>query len=210
MTRKLGLLPVWAWAAIVAVVGYFLYRHFSSSSMASTNTAASATSPSPAPATTGDTSTATTGTSPTLDTTSTSASDLVSALGGQQASLLAALEQANQDVLGLAQTQIAAAQGNGLSPSSTSETQPVTGSQPGGSNAPSIFYVSPQAAAPTSSTPAPAASTVRSSAAGSAGSQPYGGVVSTVRTKTGTIITKYASGRIVEQAPGKSAYVAKA
>lgn len=38
-------------------------------------------------------------------------------------------------------------------------------------------------------------------------SQPFGGVVKTVKTKSGSILTYYRSGRITEKAPGKSTYV---
>lgn len=36
---------------------------------------------------------------------------------------------------------------------------------------------------------------------------PFGGVVRTQKTKSGSILTYYRSGRIIEQAPGKTAYV---
>jgi len=51
----------------------------------------------------------------------------------------------------------------------------------------------------------------RSAALGAAGmGQPFGGVTSTVTNKkTGVTTTTYASGRVVTQAPGKSAYVSK-
>jgi hypothetical protein len=38
----------------------------------------------------------------------------------------------------------------------------------------------------------------------------FGGVVGVSRTKSGATLTTYATGRVVEQAPGKTAYVAKA
>jgi hypothetical protein len=38
----------------------------------------------------------------------------------------------------------------------------------------------------------------------------FGGVVGVSRTKTGATLTTYQTGRVVEQAPGKTAYVAKA
>ena len=37
----------------------------------------------------------------------------------------------------------------------------------------------------------------------------FGGIVSDVKNKAGTTVITYASGRVVEQAPGKTAYVAK-
>ena len=55
------------------------------------------------------------------------------------------------------------------------------------------------------------AAVAKSNALAAAGAaQPYGGVASTVTNKkTGVVTTTYASGRIVQQAPGKTAYVAK-
>lgn len=38
---------------------------------------------------------------------------------------------------------------------------------------------------------------------------PFGGILSTRTTKAGVKITTYRSGRVVEQAPGKTAYIAK-
>lgn len=206
LTRKIGPLPLWAWALIVLVVGYFLYKRFAATGSTQSASVPQNTSQ-PAQDSSGSTGLAPTAGSPT-DTGQTT-SDLVSALGGQQASLLAALEQANQDVVGLAQSQISALQQGTTAGPFQTQTQPLVGSQPGGSNAPVMAFVSPTVTGSVS-TPAAALSATRSSAASSSGGQPFGGVVSTTRTKTGTVITKYASGRIVEQAPGKSAYVARA
>jgi hypothetical protein len=157
--KKKGKLPVWAWAILGVVLLYFAYRFLSSGSLSALSSPSASTTSSTAPTDTTTSSDGSTGLTPSAGSPTDSgqlSSDLVSALGGQQASLLSALETQNQDVLGLAQSQIAAAQANGTSPSTTSETQPVNGQQPGGSNAPVVTYVSPQALAPTSSKPPPA------------------------------------------------------
>lgn len=151
--RKFGPLPLWAWLGGGLLLAYVGYRFLTGSSgsggaaqqtqTVSSQTPASATGLVPTAGSSGDTGQ--------------TSSDLLSALGSQQASLLQAFEAQNQDVLGLAQSQIAAAQSMPqISPSSTSETQPVSASQPGGANAPIVYYVSPQALAPTSSAPAAA------------------------------------------------------
>lgn len=163
VTKKKGKLPVWAWAVGGVVLLYLAYKFYvgqsSSSTTSATTTGAGSTTDTTgtAGATGTDTSAGTT------DSSGVSDSDLVSALGGQQTSLLSELEAQNQDVLGLAQSQIAAAQGNpAISPSSTTQTQPMIGSQPGGSNAPINVYVSPHAIAPSRSKP-PVVTTTRGS-----------------------------------------------
>lgn len=205
MTRKIGPLPVWAWAIIVAVVGYFLYRRF-----AATGSTQSASVPQGTAQPATDSSGAL-GLSPSAGApadTGQTTSDLVTALGGQQASLLAALEQANQDVVGLAQSQISALQAQTTAGPFQTQTASMVGSQPGGSNSPVVAFASPTV---TGATSTPATTVAKaSSAASSSGGQPFGGVVSTTKTKTGSILTRYASGRIVEQAPGKTAYVVRA
>jgi hypothetical protein len=153
LTRKVGPLPLWAWLAGGLVLAYVGYRFLTGSSGSSgpsqqTQTVASQTPP--------DATGLTTSAGAPADNGQTT-QDFLGALGVENSSLLQALEAQNQDVLALAQSQLAAAQGNpAISPSSTSETQPATSTQPGGPNAPMIFYVSPQAVVPTSSKPAAA------------------------------------------------------
>jgi hypothetical protein len=155
--RKLGPLPLWAWLAGGLVLGYIGWRYLTGSSGSSGPAQQLQTTAAQTPA-------AATGNLPTAGSpadTGQTTSDLVSALGGQQANLLQAFEAQNQDVLALAQSQIAAAQANPqISPSSTSETQPQMSLQPGGANVPTITFVSPQALAPVASQPA-AATTVK-------------------------------------------------
>lgn len=40
LTRKVGPLPMWVWGGIALVAGYFVYKHFTSSSSSSTSTGA--------------------------------------------------------------------------------------------------------------------------------------------------------------------------
>lgn len=139
LTRKLGPLPVWAWALIVLVLGYVFYKRFSSSSSPATAQTSSAKQPQADPG-------SALGLTPSAGSpsdTGQSTSDLVTALGGQQASLLAALETQTQDVLSLAQSQIYAAQTQTSLGSFQTETQAQVAAIPGTGNAPAISYVSP-------------------------------------------------------------------
>jgi hypothetical protein len=210
--RKIGPLPVWAWLLLAAVAGYIVYRRVKSSNQASTGPLVE-TTPQPvaagAASATPDTSLGAVPSAGSPSDTGSTTSDLVTALGGQQASLLDALEARNQDVITLAGMQIQALQTGTALSSTNTQTQPLVGSQPGGSNAPTTSYVQPQAVTvPTS--PAAAQTATRTSAASTGGGQPFGGVTSVRKLKSGATLTTYASGRQVEQAPGKSPYVVRA
>lgn len=160
LTRKLGPLPVWAWALIALVAGYFVLRRFSPGSSGATALTSSAT-----PATTAaspDSSLGLTTTAGSPGDTGQTTSDLVSALGGQQSSLLAALESANQDVVSLAQSQLSALQSQTTAGSFQTQTDAGVGSQPGGSNAPTYVYLSPTVAGTVTAPPAASMATVRS------------------------------------------------
>lgn len=159
LTRKLGPLPVWAWTAIGLAVGYVVYKHFTGQSGSGgqaqeTQTVAAASPASSlgaAPSAGTSTDTATGASS------STDFSDIVDALGGQQAALFGAIEQSNQDVISLAAQQISYAQANTNMGSFQTQTQPAAATQPGGSNAPIMAYVAPSVATST----APPAATVK-------------------------------------------------
>ncbi len=157
LTRKVGPLPVWAWALIVAVVGYVVYKRFAQTGSSGATVPVGASQP--ATDSSGSLGLTTTAGSP-ADTGQTT-SDLVSALGGQQASLLSALEAQSQDVLALAQSQINAVQTQTSLGSFQTETQPVATTIPGTGNAPAISYVNPTVAN-TTSTPTGAIATVTS------------------------------------------------
>lgn len=45
LTRKVGPLPLWAWAAVAVVVGYVVYKHFQGASASSAQTAADTSAP---------------------------------------------------------------------------------------------------------------------------------------------------------------------
>lgn len=162
ISKKLGPFPRWVWLLLGLLVAVFVFRRMrggSGGSVQATPTQSLVTSSPdaqmgavPSAGAPGDTGQTT--------------SDLVSALGGQQASLLQALEAQSQDVLALAQSQIAAAQTQTSLGSFNTQTQPATAPQPGGSNAPAIVYVSPTvytspggSASPPSPAPVKASST---------------------------------------------------
>jgi hypothetical protein len=151
LSKKVLGMPLWLLAILGLVAGYLLYRYAAgslggSSNVAQVNSGATSTS---SPTTSPDTSTGSVPTAGSPDDTGQTTSDLLTALGGQQSNLLSAFEAANQDVVGLAQSQITAAQQQGLSPSTITETQPTVAPQPGGSGASIIQYVSPTAVSPT-------------------------------------------------------------
>lgn len=196
--KKKGKLPVWAWAVGGIVLLFVAYKFYvgqsSSSTTSATTTGAGSTTDTTGTA--GSSGSGSTGAG-TTDSSGVSDSDLVTALGGQQSSLLQELEAQNQDVLGLAQSQLAAAANNpAISPSSTSETQPMVGQQPGGSNAPINVYVSPKALAPTSSKPPVVTRT--------GGSKPP----ATARYFTYKRDVKVGSGQTVHYQPGRGYYAA--
>lgn len=141
-------MPVWLVIVLGVVLLYVVYRLFVSGSGGTAGTTSVAQENTPStndqPASTGAVTTAG---SP--GDTGQSTSDLLTALGGQQSNLLDALATQESDVVGLAQSQLTAAQQQGLSPSTTTQTQPLLTSQPGGSFAPIISYASPTAVAPT-------------------------------------------------------------
>jgi hypothetical protein len=150
LTRKVGPLPLWAWVGGGLLLAYLGYRLLSGRSGSSGPAQQTQTVASQTPS---DATGLTTSAGAPADTGQTT-SDFLGALGAENANLLQAVEAKNQDVLALAQSQLAAAQSNPqVSPSSTSETQPVTGTQPGGPNAPVYVFVSPQALAPAASKP---------------------------------------------------------
>jgi hypothetical protein len=209
LRRKIGPLPLWAWLGIAAVLGYLLYRHFSSG-----GTASQIVQTTPQPVNAGTASTV-----PTTDLggatsagapadTGATTSDYLSTLGAQNDTLVSALLTQEQDVAANAQAQLAALSSTTTAGSFQTQTQPTIATEPN-SGAPIVGYVAPSVAAGTS-TPAPAAAATKSSAASSTGGQPFGGVVSHRTLKNGAILTTYASGRQVEQVPGKSPYVVKA
>lgn len=152
LAKKAGPVPVWLLLVGLAGAGYWLYRRYQSGASSAITATDSSTVASPAaslglaPSTGTSTDTGTTSTG-SADTSS-ATPDLVSALGGQQASLLSELEQVNQDVVGLATSQLNYAQTQTTLGSFNTQTQPAAGSQPGGSNAPVVYYMAPNAVAP--------------------------------------------------------------
>lgn len=184
LTRKVGPLPMWAWLSLGLVLGYFLFFRGKGASLTGSQQPSASTSSSTPDSSTpaipasagsaGDTSGLAAG--------GVSAADLLSTLGAQNQSLQAALLQQEQDVIGLAEAQMAQATSAGAVGALVSTpTTSVVSSQPGTPNTPTLAHVAP-----------------------------FGGIIGSRTTAKGVKITTYASGRVVEQAPGKKAYVAKA
>lgn len=172
LTRKIGPLPFWAWAAI-GFAGVYYWRHRSSAPAAST---VGLTTPASTAAGLGDLGTGSGssggGSSSPLDTGSLTSPDLGTIpFGGTF----------------------------GASPTAQAGVTPVSAN---------TNYLLPT---PASSANFAAEASAKSAAAIAAGANPrFGGVVATPTLATGAQLTRYASGRTVEQAPGKSAYVTSA
>lgn len=192
LTRKVGPLPVWAWAAI-GVAGLLAGRWLRNR-MTAGQSAASAGASMPAT----DTSTTPTGTT---------YPDMGGALSGGGGSVgggtapvdygtaFGAGVQTASDLIGQGVNLATSLSAAGVSPGVSA---PGTGSSGGYPPAPYSPPVPSQSALPHSTGVSVAKA-----------AQPFGGVVSVKTGKQGVKITTYASGRVVEKAPGKPAYVAK-
>ncbi len=142
LTRKLGPLPVWAWAAAGLVLGYIVYRHFTGSSGSGGQAQETQTVRSTSPAAALGAATSAGAPSDTGQTTS----DYIAALGAQNSSLLQSLEALSSDVAGLAASQISYAQANTNLGSFSTQTGYGVGDMPGGANAPTVTHVAPSVA----------------------------------------------------------------
>jgi hypothetical protein len=215
LTRKLGPLPLWAWAAIGAVAGYFLWTKFlSGSAQPQQQQTAPGASPQPAPAPPLDTSglgAATGG----VDTSQNGQQDIANALGSafatQTQQITGALTQSNQDLLAGIDQELAAYLGGAGgaatgAPRGSSKGNPTGATTTQTTTHPVTYH---PVSARTSNFAA--AAKQQSAALKKQGSpQPFGGVVSVHHNKrTGVTTTSYANGRVVSQAKGKSAYVAR-
>jgi hypothetical protein len=173
LTRKLGPLPFWAWAAIGAA-GLYWYRHRTASGAAATTGAASTTplagSSSGLGGALGDSGSGGGGSSAPADTTTPGTTPITGVAG---------ISGVIPDVTG------------------ASLTAASTNTPPG--------YQFPTAASDPNFAADAAAKSAAAAAAGAA--QRFGGVTGTQTLSSGATLTTYASGREVEQAPGKSAYV---
>lgn len=200
-TKKVGPLPVWAWVA-TAVGTYLAYRYFSGANAS----AAQATTPSSTD-TTGMTGTPTdtsgsaggTVTGSTPDTSGyTAYSDILSQLEGQNSSLTSALlaGESNYTTSGVTGVGDGGSSSGSGAPAST-----VTSKSP-------YISGSTQSTIPVSAKNFAQAAVAKTAAGAATGTKvAFGGVVSTKTLKNGATLTTYASGRQVEQAKGKSAYV---
>lgn len=192
MTRKVGPLPVWAWAALILAAGYLIYRRRGTSSSSASQTTAVPVTPDVTGSNTGALGS--------------SGSDTG---GGSQIPAPVDLSGITGELDTLAQQLAAQSAGQASSyqqggpPGSTDQG---SAAAPASSTPVSAYHPS-YTATPVSTPNFGAVVAAKDKALGSAA--PFGGVTSTRTTATGTKITTYASGRVVEQAPGKTAYVAK-
>lgn len=200
LTKKLGPLPVWVWVA-TAVGTYLAYRYFTTASSASSQTTPASTDTSGTVGTPTDTSGlgggSVTGSTP--DTSGYQAySDLVSQLESQNANLLTAIE-------------------TGLGGGTTGGAGSGGGGGGGGGPISTSKYIVPnvnggftQSTIPASTSNFAQAAQAKTAAGAATGTKvAFGGVTSVKTLKNGATLTTYASGRQVEQAKGKSAYVVR-
>ena len=200
-TKKVGPLPVWAWVA-TAVGTYLAYRYFSGASASTTTPAATDTTG--ATGTPVDTSGlgggTVTGSSP--DTSGYQPfSDLISQLESQNASLISAVLTYEGGLGGGTTGSYPGGMTDTNPPPTTSTTSAVASKSP---------YVNggTQRTIPASTRNFAQAAVAKTAAGAATGTKvAFGGVVSTKKLTNGATLTTYASGRQVEQAPGKSAYV---
>jgi len=219
--KKVGPLPLYGWVLIaVAIVGYFMFFRHAGSAAAAQKQQTNAQTPSsalgdvPQAGSPGDSGGAT--------------SSMQDAYGGVQQTndaLLSALLASESNF-----EQLAASQIDALKTTTTTApvdtTAPTSSQQPGGSNSPIVSFApaggtftgpAPQQAGPDNpyAPPGPTMNPNANIMINATQTQPreqaaapYGGITSTRRTASGVTITTYASGRVVEQAPGHSSYVA--
>lgn len=150
LRQKVGPFPLWLWLIAGAIVGWIVYRHVKGSS-GSSGQAVQTQQILPQTSDQSALGSATQAGSPS-DSGQTTA-DFLQALGAENTNLLSALETTQTNVIGLAQSQIAAAQTQTSLGSFNQNTQPVAGVEPN-SNAPQVVYVMPQVASSPNPTPA--------------------------------------------------------
>ncbi len=199
LTRKVGPLPVWAWAVVILAGGYLVYKlRKPSAAAASQSTAVPVT-----PDVTGSPTAGSVGSGGATDTGGLSSAplDLSPLTQGFQGigDQLSQLEQQLQAQSAL----LASGYGQGGPPGSTDQG---VAAAPASSTPVSAYHPAYHPVAATAPNFARAA-TAQTRALGP--SAPFGGVTSTRTTSSGARITTYASGRQVEQAPGHTAYVIK-
>lgn len=192
LTRKVGPLPVWAWAAIVLVIAFIVWRRRKSSTAGTTSGA----SPGGATIVTGNTPA--------------TAGPQDAALAGQPSTATppaAGLDPATLDSLvGPDSPLVSALNALALAPY-TAPTPDATASGAGtGGGAVSTPTIGASTGGFTPTTTV-AHSTPLAPPAKPAPAKPFGGIVSKVRLKNGATLTTYASGRKIEHAPGRSPYV---
>lgn len=138
LKKKLGPLPLYAWVGIaVLVIGYFMFFRKSASGGSNETSAGIPVSASP------DQQAGLVPSAGSPSDNGGSTSDLLSALGSSNDSLLGALLQTQQNVVALAQTQQAALAGQTAVPAIDNSNGSVVSQAPGGSNAPVVNYVFP-------------------------------------------------------------------
>jgi hypothetical protein len=204
-TAKVGPLPVWGWAALLLVGGYLAYRLFYQGGSSSSTTATPATDTTGAGSDAGTAGSTPAGGdfsgSPSPDTQAGLNGDLLSQLSGFQNGL-DALTAAVQSSPAFWPTGGDSGAGSTVPNDGTQVANP----QPTARALPAVVTHSTPASSPNYA----AAAVAKTAAAKTvAAPQPFGGVVSVSKLKNGSTVTTYASGRKVQQAPGKTAYVIK-
>ena len=193
LKKKVGPLPAWAWGLLVlAVLAWFLFFRRSNSGTT---------------ATTGAADTATSTLYP-----QDNATDLNAAQAGQPSTNSAPADSLSPDVLSALQAQnsdLVTALSGAFQSSFTSGVAPYATATGYGLALP-VDTPAPEQGAATVTTPTAVSQPSGSGGTKPAATQPFGGIVSKTRTKTGATLTTYANGRVVEQAQGRSPYVVKA
>ncbi len=208
LKKKIGPLPLWAWALIAAVVGYFLWTKVLSGG-AQPQQQQTAPGNESTPATGGADSSGLGSSSGGVDTSAGGQQSLVDALGGSLAGFAADQQQSNAQFQQSIQDELASYLdgAGGAATSSSNSNDSTQATHEPNSNTTTLTYHKVAAA---SQNFAQAAAKQSSSLKAAGKAQPFGGVVATHKNaKTGVTTTRYANGRIVTQAPGKSAYVSK-
>ncbi len=218
LTAKVGPLPVYAWALMIVGVGYLAYRHYSTGGgSGSSSVASGGATGAPGSGTLGtqaDTSGAAGGASAgAAGAASDNGYGTITALLGQQG---AALDSLSAQVAAGTPYQPTAAGGVEVPTQTPPAGVTSTAPQPNSFNDPRIARVDVVAnvnqpyATPASAPDFATTAQAKTAAAKAAGaSAPFGGVVNVKTLANGSTLTTYATGRQVQQVPGKSAYVVK-
>ena len=212
LTRKLGPAPVWVWGAVVIGL-YLAYRYYENNKASSTAAAAGDTGTTDSTDTTPADSTSSGGASSTpADNSSGSTPDATDPYAAVDSLLTALLSGgAGAGASGGGGTGGGGSNpgidippavpfpGTPIAPGSVGETLPAAPTATG------VTSANPPHVGTVAATPAAPEAVTGKQITGAA----YGGIVSTKKLASGATLTTFATGRQVEQAPGKAPYVVK-